>query len=147
MASCASSIRDSEPELFWALKGGGGGSFGVVTRVTVRTHELPTVFGSGGGVIKASSDDAFRRLIEKFIGFYAEALFNPHWGAQAKFSGSNTLDISMVNAGLTRAEALAIWQPFLDWVSASPSDYAYLVNVYFNAGPAQDTWNMEALAR
>src|ERR1700737_4015613 len=28
-------------DLFWALKGGGGGSFGVVTRVTLRTHALP----------------------------------------------------------------------------------------------------------
>ena len=31
----------SNPDLFWALKGGGGGTFGVVTRLTLRTHELP----------------------------------------------------------------------------------------------------------
>lgn len=35
----------SHPELFWALKGGGGGSFGVVTKVTLRTHDLPSTFG------------------------------------------------------------------------------------------------------
>src|SRR5205823_7050238 len=28
-------------DLFWALRGGGGGTFGVVTRVTLETHELP----------------------------------------------------------------------------------------------------------
>jgi FAD/FMN-containing dehydrogenase len=30
----------TNPDLFWALKGGGGGSFGVVTRLTLKTHEL-----------------------------------------------------------------------------------------------------------
>src|SRR5271157_3317918 len=34
----------SDPELFWALKGGGGGSLGIVTRLTLRTRELPESF-------------------------------------------------------------------------------------------------------
>jgi hypothetical protein len=33
-------------DLFWALKGGGGGTFGVVTRLTLRTRELPLFFGA-----------------------------------------------------------------------------------------------------
>ena len=35
----------------------------------------------------ASSDDAYRRLIAKTLEFYAEALFNPHWGEQISFGG------------------------------------------------------------
>ena len=31
----------SNPDLFWALKGGGGGSLGVVTHLTLKTHSLP----------------------------------------------------------------------------------------------------------
>jgi FAD/FMN-containing dehydrogenase len=31
----------TNPDLYWGLKGGGGGSLGVVTRLTLKTHELP----------------------------------------------------------------------------------------------------------
>ena len=42
-----------EPDLFWALKGGGGGSLGVITRVTFRTHDLPAHFGCAEWRVKA----------------------------------------------------------------------------------------------
>src|SRR5262249_56926527 len=36
----------SNPDLSWALKGGGGGTFGAVTRLTLRTHPLPAYVGA-----------------------------------------------------------------------------------------------------
>src|SRR5271168_484950 len=109
----------SNPDLFWALKGGGGG-FGIVTRVTLRTHPLPEFVGGVFATIKASSDDAYRRLISKILEFYAQALFNPHWGEQLGFGPGGVLSIFMVLQGLNQHEAEATWRPFLDWVSASP---------------------------
>ncbi len=51
------------PDLFWALKGGGGGTFGVVTRFTLQTYDLPEFFGVVSATVQARSDAAFRRLI------------------------------------------------------------------------------------
>src|SRR5262249_12643091 len=105
-------------DLFWALKGGGGGSVWVVTRVTGRTHALPEHFGWASGKIKANSDDAFKRLIAQFVAFYAEHLFNPHWGEQIHLNPRNELELSLVSQGLTEAESKAVFAPFLAWVAA-----------------------------
>jgi FAD/FMN-containing dehydrogenase len=113
----------TNPELFWALKGGGGGSFGVVTRLTLRTHELPAFIGAVFVEIKARSDDAFRRLIGEVLGFYQDHLMNPHWGEQISFSDDNVVGIKMVFQGLDQEQAEAVWQPFLARLAAMTDDY------------------------
>src|SRR5215472_12972066 len=76
-------------DLFWALKGGGGGTFGVVSKMTVRLHDLPEFFGGANFTIKAASDDAYRGLIREFVSFYREPLFNDDWGEQAHVNLDN----------------------------------------------------------
>jgi hypothetical protein len=39
-------------DLFWAVKGGGGGSLGVITRLTLRTRDLPDTFGACSALSK-----------------------------------------------------------------------------------------------
>jgi FAD/FMN-containing dehydrogenase len=115
----------TNPDLFWALKGGGGG-FGVVTRLTLRTHDLPESIGGVFAVIKAASDDAYRRLVGRAIDFYREALFNPQWGEQIRFQPGNVLSILMVFHGLDRQQVEAIWRPFFDWVRSTPQEYEFV---------------------
>jgi len=131
----------TNPDLFWALKGGGGGTFGIVTRMTLATHELPEFAGGAEGKIQAKSDAAFRRLIAEFLRFYEKSLFNPHWGEQAHFGTDNTLSIQMVFIGLTDDQAKAAWKPFREFVAASPNDFAYTDELGVGTMPARHWWD------
>ena len=130
-----------EPDLFWALKGGGGGSLGVVTKVTLATHELPENFGAAEGRVQAKSDAAFRRLVAEFVRFYSRALFNPHWGEQATFGKDNSLTLNMVMQGLSLADAQAAWKPFRDFVAASPADFQWTTPLEVSTFPARHWWD------
>ena len=135
----------TNPELFWALKGGGGGTFGVVTRLTLRTHELPEFFGATNMAVTAVSDAAFRRLIGHLIRFYNEALFNPHWGEQISFRPGNVVTIAMLYEGLSQQQAETTWRPFLDWVAAFPQEFKMTLGPTIAALPARQFWNPDVL--
>jgi FAD/FMN-containing dehydrogenase len=137
----------TNPDLFWGIKGGGGGSLAIVSRVTLRTRELPNFFGGVFGTIRAKSDRAFRELIKRMISFYRDNLFNPHWGEQIRFDPDNTLAISMVYQGLDREQTAALWKPLLQWIAASPQDFSLERAPVFLQIPARDFWNADALRK
>jgi FAD/FMN-containing dehydrogenase len=132
----------ANPDLFWALKGGGGGTFGVISKVTVRLHDLPEYFGAAVARIKASSDQSYRRLIREFVGFYREHLFNEHWGEQVGFGMHNIMRIDMVAQGMDSQQIAAVWKPFFDWVARSPRDYTLEAQPILLGIPARHWWDV-----
>jgi FAD/FMN-containing dehydrogenase len=137
----------TNPDLFWGIKGGGGGSLGVVTRLTLKLRELPAVFGNATVTIKAASDAAFRRLVGRFISFYSTSLFNAHWGESVAFGADNTFAARMVFQGMDQAQAENVWRPFLDWIAGSPRDFAVTTPIAIHGIPARDKWNAEFLKK
>jgi FAD/FMN-containing dehydrogenase len=135
----------TNPDLFWALKGGGGGTFGILTKLTLRTHNLPNWFGAVNVRVKANSDEAYRRLIVQVMEFYRANLFNPHWGEQIVFGSSNILTIRMVFQGLDQSEATAVWNPMLKWIAASPQEFTFASTPLILAAPAQRFWDASFL--
>jgi FAD binding domain len=132
----------TNPDLFWALKGGGGGTFGVVSKMTLRLHDLPEFFGTANFQINATSDDAYRQLIHEFVSFYRRNLFNQYWGEQALLWPNNTLQISMLSNGLDTNQAKQVWQPFIDWVKSTPG-YSFRSPVVVASFPAQRYWDVK----
>lgn len=128
-------------DLFWALKGGGAG-WGVTTRLTLATHELPSTFGYVGQTIRARDDKAYLALVRQFLAFYRASLLNPHWGEQVTFSKDNVLRVDMCFQGLDEQAALAVWKPFHDWIAARKADYAVdPAKIYVS--PGRNWWDFE----
>jgi hypothetical protein len=55
-------------DLYWALSGGGGGTYGVVTALTVKAYPDGVVGGANGGFVSAGlSEDTYWGAVEHFI--------------------------------------------------------------------------------
>src|SRR5262249_10582665 len=133
----------TNPDLFWALKGGGGGTFGVVSKMTLRVHDLPAWFAIANFKVHAPSDDAYRRLIRQFVSFYQENLFNDRWGEQVHVRPDNMLEVSVLGHGTSAEQAQQDWQPFLQWVKGSPDGYSLKRPVAIGAIPARHFWDAQ----
>ena len=130
----------NHPDLFWALKGGGGGTFGAVTSLTLKLRDLPALAGVVMGKIKANSDASFLQMIRQFMQHYRSNLFNPTWGEQMRLHGDNTMEIRMLFHGLDQQQADAVWKPFVEFVNSS-RDYTWQKPLNTIVLPAKHLWD------
>ncbi|MEO5946198.1 MAG: FAD-binding oxidoreductase, partial [Chitinophagaceae bacterium] len=134
------------PDLFWALKGGGGGSFGIVTKLTLRTRELPEKFGAVFGKIKANDDASFKLLIQQILNLYKTQLFNPHWGESISFH-TDSVNFNMLFQDLNKEKAEAYWKEFENWVKQNPKNYSFEMPLTVIELPARHLWDIDFLKK
>ncbi len=132
-------------DLFWALRGGGGGTFGIVSRLTMRTHPLPSHVGFVIGSIEARSDESFRELLEQFLVFHREHLGNESWGEQVSVRGDNSLQVSISFQGMSAEEAERAWRPLRAWIDQRQGQLT--MKLQFLAVPTDRFWDRATLEK
>jgi FAD binding domain/Berberine and berberine like len=91
------------PDLFWALRGGGG-NFGVVTEFEVKLHPLTTVVLAEG----LSPEADIRSLLECWRDFMAEAPFDLKWNIDLRLA-PHTKKVPTELRGRPVASSSLIW--------------------------------------
>jgi len=133
-----------QPDLFWAIKGGGGGTFGVVTRVTLQTFDAPTESGIIQATIEANDDEALARVLDWFLEFWRDALVSPDWGEKITFTQDRKIDILLLYSGWSEQGVRDLWKP-LQMHIASEAGASMRFDVM--PLPFQNAWDLEYFER
>ncbi|HYB30351.1 MAG TPA: FAD-binding oxidoreductase [Solirubrobacteraceae bacterium] len=146
---------DENPDLYWAIRGGGG-NFGVVTSFVFRLHEVGTIVGGptfwpaerGAEVLSAYRDflpDAPREL----GGFFAYAIVPPAPPFPEALHLKSVCGVVWCYVGTEEGAAKAM-APLLDNVSeplmhgVAPMPHAMLQGAFDGLYPAGDQWYWRA---
>lgn len=112
------------PDLFWALRGGGGGTFGVATSVTYRTHPIVPVVGAFMQLLVNASQPnaAYREAIAELVRLTPN-LTDAGWGGYTTltpsgFSNVITASIAFLIPNVSWADANATILPYFEHVQA-----------------------------
>lgn len=137
--------RCQNKDLFWAIRGGGASTFGVVTKMTLKTHALPSNFGIFQSTITAANDEAYKNLIAEFVSFYHSSLNNNHWGEQIVFNADNTIKLFLTFQDLSDVQVTYTFSPLRKWINQHKDLYTMTEST--TAFPAAKMWDKDYLQK
>ena len=104
-------------DLFWALRGGGGGTWGVVTSVTYKTH--PSTPFSGAFLLVNSTDaNSTQKLLTELIRL-TPSLVDQGYGGYSG-GGSNQFQLLTASPNATAEQTNATFRPLFDLALSLP---------------------------
>ena len=102
----------SNPDLFWALRGGGGGTWGVLTSVTYRTHPS-TPFSAAFILANSTNPTSTQNLLTEIIRL-TPSLVEQGYGGYG--GGSiDQLELFVLSPNVTAEETQATFTPLFDF--------------------------------
>ncbi|OQD97023.1 hypothetical protein PENSOL_c013G11500 [Penicillium solitum] len=118
----------SYPDLYWALSGGGGGTYGVVVSMTSKAYpELPTVSGNLSFSDTGVSRDKFFAAVAMFISILPS--IGDTGGATVWWLTNNTLSITPTTIpGGTATTFNSLFNPLIAFLKQSNIPYTYYVD-------------------
>jgi FAD/FMN-containing dehydrogenase len=126
------------PDLFWALRGGGGATFGVVSGMTLALHPMPERLGAVFGSVAASNDTDFGLLVRRLVEFLPQ-INDPHFGEQIRLYPDRRIEFAITVINLDDDEVRSVWAPFLDWVAARSEQFSSDLGA--GTGPFERFWD------
>ena len=103
-----STASGAEADLLWALRGGGGGTFGVIASVTYRAWPMPATAGVTSGAISCRDDASAARMIESFVPILRDQLLTPAWGCSLSIERTGISLGGLCWNGIAAKEAEAV---------------------------------------
>jgi FAD/FMN-containing dehydrogenase len=142
----------SEPDLFWALRGGGGSTFAVVTRAVHRIHPTPPSGVTGiileVALLRGPSSvvvmlDEFLAATPALVGSAGPAA--GAWGGYFQVTPTSTPTVNVFGAALvfngSMSDAKASMAPFLEQIHAQSADL-YVLAANFSHFPTFEAWHI-----
>ena len=106
--------RTENPDLYWALSGGGGGTYGVVYSLTIKAHpDVPVT----GAVLNFTANVGESDRYFEAIGYYHKLLpdYTAHGGvAIAQITNTSFLLTPLTFPNTSASEVTTMLQPFID---------------------------------
>lgn len=124
--------RQKHSDLFWALSGGGGGTYGVVLSMTVKAHpDMPT----SGGNLSFTSDGISQDTFWEAIGAYHKslpAIVDEGIMSVSAFSNASFAISPMTGPGVSAERMNELLQPFTSKLDRLGIKYTKLVKQFPN---------------
>ncbi|KAI9713051.1 MAG: hypothetical protein M1820_001036 [Bogoriella megaspora] len=122
--------RDKNSDMYWALSGGGGGTYGVVLSMTSKAH--PDIITSGAN-LTFTNQNITQDTFYKAVSAWHEVLpAIVDAGAMTVWSFTNTswALMPLTAPGLSKAQVTALLKPFMDSLTALGIQYTSFVGQF-----------------